>query len=816
MAAPRQTSNLRSGRRREVRRTVRPHGPAWLEFLRRREVSWAALFLLAFTVCGGAATIYIGQKPRFYEGQMVADPIVARVSFEHENLEATRKARERAREAANPVYVPNRDYLSQLEKDLTNLIALGDHTRLVDVPEADRKKVPELTQAALTQLGTYVQGAKQIEQWEASVRAFLERMFQVGILPPKEFRDHRFNDILVEYPIPVPGRSTEMLISPNDLYALPTPELDKAQLERERSSIMGRLERAASEASLPGELHGTVVSLVMSNLQPTYTYSEERSRQAAQAAYDRERPVRKTYEAQETLFKPGVRLKAEDVDLLDEAYKAFQAKQRLEYRALSHMGVFGLVLLVGLGVWGYIFAYNPKIARNPMRGFALTALLLLCQFMAVAFAQWQPKMIIFAGVFPTLMAVMVLTIVYDQRFALAIGAFQTMLVMLSLDLPIGFGIVLIAGIATAVASLREVRTRSKLVVVGASSGAVMAVTTLLTSVATRDLQVVGEIERILKQETLHALLAGISVGLVVQGVLPFIERVFRVTTAMTLKELNDASHPLLQRLAQEAAGTYQHSLRIADMAEGAAEAIDADGLLCRVGAMYHDIGKINKPQYFIENQGGGPNKHAKLSPAMSLLIIVGHVKDGVEMAREYGLPISVRHFIESHHGTTLVEYFYHAAKKQKEAQEEDAPSEFEFRYPGPKPQTKEAAIMLLCDSIEAAARSLAEPTPIRLEQLVHAMANKRLMDGQFDECALTLQELHKIENAITKTLCAVYHSRIKYPGDRDGGSGPLSTISADPTPRPTGTAELRPTGTAEFRPTGTSDPGPGGRAHPAT
>ncbi len=205
------------------------------------------------------------------------------------------------------------------------------------------------------------------------------------------------------------------------------------------------------------------------------------------------------------------------------------------------------------------------------------------------------------------------------------------------------------------------------------------------------------------------------------------------------------------------------------MTEAAAEAIGADALLCRVGAMYHDIGKINKPQYFIENQLGGQNRHDKLSPAMSLLIIVGHVKDGVEMAREYNLPPVIRHFIESHHGTTLVEYFFHAAKKQKAEEDKPAPSEFEFRYPGPKPQTKEAAIMLICDGLEAAARAMDEPTAVRLEQLVHGIATKRLMDGQFDECNLTLGELARVEAAVTKTLCAVYHTRIKYP---DGKKAP--------------------------------------------
>jgi putative nucleotidyltransferase with HDIG domain len=293
----------------------------------------------------------------------------------------------------------------------------------------------------------------------------------------------------------------------------------------------------------------------------------------------------------------------------------------------------------------------------------------------------------------------------------------------------------------------------------------MAVSALFLSVLGRNLMVPRLIEHI-GVETVLALVSGIGAGFLITGILPVIERLFKVTTSMTLRELNDASHPLLRRLAQEAPGTYQHSLRIADMAEAAADAIGASALLCRVGAMYHDIGKINKPGYFVENQGGGPNRHTKLSPAMSLLIIVGHVKDGIEMAREFKLPPSIRQFIETHHGTTLVEYFYHAAKQRRDAEGELPPSEFEYRYPGPKPQTREAAILMVCDGVEGAARVLPEPTAVRIEQLVHTMAMKRLMDGQFDECGITLKELHQIEQAISKTLTAIYHGRIAYPSAR--------------------------------------------------
>ncbi|MBL7154105.1 MAG: HDIG domain-containing protein [Phycisphaerae bacterium] len=221
----------------------------------------------------------------------------------------------------------------------------------------------------------------------------------------------------------------------------------------------------------------------------------------------------------------------------------------------------------------------------------------------------------------------------------------------------------------------------------------------------------------------------------------------------------------------EAPGTFSHSLMIGSIAEAAAEAVNRNGLLCRVGAYYHDIGKLNKPGYFVENEMGSASRHKELSPAMSQLVIVGHVKDGIEMAKEYALPNVLRQFIETHHGTTLIEHFYNQAKKQKaknaKAKAPDEPAESEFRYPGPKPRTKEAAIVMLADTVEGAVRSLSEITPVKIETVVHNMAMKRLQDGQFDECELSLRELSQIETSISKTLAAHYHSRIAYPQPPD-------------------------------------------------
>jgi hypothetical protein len=235
---------------------------------------------------------------------------------------------------------------------------------------------------------------------------------------------------------------------------------------------------------------------------------------------------------------------------------------------------------------------------------------------------------------------------------------------------------------------------------------------------------------------------------------------------MTLLDYSDANQPLLKKLAMDAPGTFSHSLLIGSIAEAAAESIDANGLLCRVGAYYHDIGKIGKPRYFVENQMGAASRHDSLSPAMSQLIIAGHVKDGIEMAKEYRLPVIIRQFIETHHGTTLIEYFYEEARK-KSGGNNAPPAEADFRYPGPKPQTKEAAIIMIADAVEGAVRALPEVVPTKIEGVVHTMAMKRLQDGQFDECELTLGELSRIEVSLAKSLAAHHHGRIAYPKPAD-------------------------------------------------
>ncbi|MDD5116242.1 MAG: HDIG domain-containing protein [Candidatus Omnitrophica bacterium] len=262
------------------------------------------------------------------------------------------------------------------------------------------------------------------------------------------------------------------------------------------------------------------------------------------------------------------------------------------------------------------------------------------------------------------------------------------------------------------------------------------------------------------QRYLVILLNSLLSGVVVLGVLPIFEYLLETVTNISLLELADSHHPLLQRMVLEAPGTYHHSLIVGNLSDTACTAIGANGLLARVGAYYHDIGKLQKPEYFIENQQIKKNLHDELSPTMSKLIIMNHIKEGLELAKKYSLSPVLWDFIQQHHGNSLVYYFYRRALEGREEDEEV--TEEGFRYPGPKPNTKEAAVVLLADSVEAATRTLKEPGPAKIEEAVHKIINNKFIDGQLDECELTLKDIEQISSVFTKILSGIYHSRVNY------------------------------------------------------
>ncbi|HUW19812.1 MAG TPA: HDIG domain-containing protein [Sedimentisphaerales bacterium] len=456
---------------------------------------------------------------------------------------------------------------------------------------------------------------------------------------------------------------------------------------------------------------------------------------------------------------------------------SFELIRQVNYPEVASTTV--IVLLISFAAVLYINHYQKRIIENYVRALALVGLFILLLaatkfgILLTGHTWWATGTAVTAAI--------ILAIAYDQRFAIGMSVFYCVFACFAAGTKgdINLFLVMAAGVVTCCFSLREIRTRMKLLEVSTLA----AVIVFVIALALDFLAFTPRLANALRDAALHAG-ATLVVGLLIQSLLPLIERIFRIATSMTLLDYSDANQTLLKRLAMEAPGTFSHSLLIGSIAEAAAEAIERNGLLCRVGAYYHDIGKLNKPDYFVENEIGSMSRHKELSPAMSQLIIVGHVKDGIEMAKEYNLPAVLRQFIETHHGTTLVEYFYNEAKKRYDEQQTQGPSEgkkgirgspppseSEFRYAGPKPKTKESAIVMLADTIEGAVRSLGEATPTRIEAVVHNMAMKRLQDGQFDECDLTLRELSQIEASISKTLAAHYHGRVPYPKPPDVPEG---------------------------------------------
>lgn len=371
---------------------------------------------------------------------------------------------------------------------------------------------------------------------------------------------------------------------------------------------------------------------------------------------------------------------------------------------------------------------------------------------------------IFSPLYIPTAAVAMLTMLLfnDLEMAFLMALTSSLLVTLMTGANVGLFLTVFLGSLIGVYSVREARTRGQIIGAGLFVSLIQVICFTLSNF---DLPGIFTAE--FGSQFLYPLCAnGFIAAFVVIAALKIFEYLFGVLTNFSLLELSDFNHPLLKRMILEAPGTYHHSLVVSNLAEAAADAIGANALLTRVGAYYHDIGKLVKPEYFTENQMGMSNKHDNIEPSVSRLVILNHVKEGMDLARKYKLSQTIIDFIPQHHGTSLMHYFYQRALE--EAEDPAAVKEEDFRYPGPKPQTKEAAIIMLADSSEGATRSLDEATPANIEETVKKIINNKFIDGQLDECLLTLAEINKISLTFSRVLSAMYHSRVKYPEKKNG------------------------------------------------
>ncbi|MFH5182774.1 HD family phosphohydrolase [Paenibacillus sp. TAB 01] len=432
------------------------------------------------------------------------------------------------------------------------------------------------------------------------------------------------------------------------------------------------------------------------------------------------------------------------------------------------IGLLLIVVMLSLVIYMFIKQSKLSVSYNNAQLLMLVLIVLINIFSMKLFSLVQNLDYPFIGFLaPTALGAMLIAILLDTNLAFISAVVFSVLasVIFNTDhlqpFDFRYGLFALGASLAAIFSIQRASQRSSIL----KAGIVVA---LFGMALVASLLFIEDHDS--KREMLFALSftvgGGVLTAVFVIGLLPFFEVAFGILSPLKLVELSNPNHPLLRKLLTETPGTYHHSVMVGNLAEAAAESIGADGLLCRVGAYYHDIGKTKRPIYFIENQTNIENPHDKMDPALSKSIIVAHARDGVEMLKEYHLPKPIRDIAEQHHGTTLLQFFYHKAKKLAEAEGDTTPiEEQDYRYPGPKAQSKEAAIVGIADCVEAAVRSLRSPTLEQIDSMVRKIIKNRLDDGQFHECDLTIKELDQIAKTLNETLLGIFHSRIEYPND---------------------------------------------------
>ncbi len=410
-----------------------------------------------------------------------------------------------------------------------------------------------------------------------------------------------------------------------------------------------------------------------------------------------------------------------------------------------------ILLLIGLG-WLYIWQFHNELFKQERLLYLLLLLLVIVVGLIKVLSLTENNTLPYLA--PISFGSMLMTILINPELALAVTMLLSLLGGVIVDYSLALTIFyFVSGVIPVLVLLKFGRQRD-LVRCGFILMFANAVTVTLINLLFHT--------NFDYQAVMLSIANGFLSAVLAIGSLPFLEHLFRLTSPIRLLELSNPGHPLLRRLQIEAPGTYHHSIMVGNLAEAAAEGIGADTLWVRVGSYYHDIGKIKRPYFFVENLFTQDNPHEKLNPTLSTLIITYHVKEGAEIAREHGLPEKLVQIIEQHHGTDLVRYFYKRASENAQVEKENLIEE-DFRYEGPKPQTKEAALVMLADSVEAAVKSLPKPTPAKVEALVQRIIRERLDDGQFDECNLTLKDLNNVKNSFIKVLGGMFHNRIEYP-----------------------------------------------------
>ena len=517
--------------------------------------------------------------------------------------------------------------------------------------------------------------------------------------------------------------------------------IKEEEIEFEKSNINKTFENFEN---LPEELKTAGANIVNNTIKPNKSTDIETTQQNEEEAISHVDEV--VIKEGQIIVERGQRIDEKSYNLIKKT-GLIKENNGIDYKVI--IGAIILIISVEIISIGYLYIFDKKVFYD-------TKILAVVSIIIIAVILMSQLLSTISGyLIPISIATMLISIMVNPKFAILVNVILSIVVGISTSSELSVMVVsLLGGIGGAFASVNT-QQRYNIILTGFIVSGINVIT-ILGFGFVENLEFNEFIRRIM-----YGLTNGIFSSIVAIGSLPLWESMFGVLTPLKLLELSNPNQPLLKRLLLEAPGTYHHSVLVGNLSEAAAEVVGADTLLTRVGAYYHDVGKLKRPYFFKENQVMGDNPHDKMNANLSTLVITSHAKDGLELAKSYKIPKEVTDIIVQHHGTTFVAFFYH--KALKEAENESEIEEDRFRYEGPKPQSKEAAIIMLADSVEEAVRSMSSPNKGKIEVMVRNIIKAKLNDSQLDECSLTLGDLNNIGTAFTNVMMGIYHQRIEYP-----------------------------------------------------
>ena len=528
-----------------------------------------------------------------------------------------------------------------------------------------------------------------------------------------------------------------------------------------------RIEQEVRKLPLPRAQQEVILQIARRVVKVNSMLNVELTEQARQKAVRAVRPVTYTVQRGELIVQRGEEIAP---DMMDKLVALRLVRGELDWKSLVNLFALSTFLLVVVAI--YVYQHVPQVYRET-RLLALLALVPLVGMLVYKLGSRFSGLESILAVQVTASVGMLIAILLNAQLAMVVALAVSILTTIMMSpAELSQCLTSLGGAIVGIYCVTSIASRKQLI----NTGFALAGTNVFLSVVFGVLQ--GTLWTDILLNCGWGVINGVACVIITLGAVMFLERPFGITTHLRLLELSDPNEPILRQMQMEAPGTATHSILVGNLADSAAKAIGADALFCRVACLYHDIGKLKRPHCFAENQFGGENVHDRINPSLSALAVIAHVKEGIEIAKQLKLPQPIIDVIPQHHGTSLVSFFYQrAVESQGSNVREDS-----FRYPGPKPQTKEAAIIMLADSVEAAARTLAKPTPNRIEQLVRSIIRSRLEDGQLSECDITLMDLELITQTFTRVLQGLLHSRVEYPdspwGEKNDARGSRSEVSA--------------------------------------